>query len=156
MPEDTAPNEADLDGCKVVLDDEDRTDDDEVEGMLVPEGEEEDEVDENDDPVGPSSPDIGIASRLRRVAFLLGDGNKPLFKVRETKGWKLRGRPTQGPFNPRGSVNHHTASGPAPPDAPSLGIVVNGRPDLPGPLCNVLQSYSDKAIVVAAGVANHA
>ena len=40
-------------------------------------------------------------------------------------------------------------------NAPSLGIVVKGR-DLPGPLCHVLQAFDDTAIVVAAGVANHA
>ena len=137
--------------------------DDEVEALLVPEGEEDDETDDEDEPLSPSSPDIGIATRLRRAAIILGSSGKPLFAVREVEGWKTRGRDfagTQPTFKPQGSVNHHTAG--APPsagNAPSLGIIVNGRGGtrpLPGPLSQVLQAYDDTAIVCAAGVANHA
>ena len=66
-------------------------------------------------------------------------------------GWQTRGSSI---FNPRGGGNHHTAGGRS-GDAPSLNTVINGRPGLPGPLCNVLQSRSDVAILVAAGRANH-
>lgn len=93
------------------------------------------------------SRDTGLADRLRAYGL----------DVVEVDGWQSRG---SSDFNPRGSVNHHTA-GPASGSTPSLGTVVNGRSDLAGPLCNVLQSRepgegNDKAYVVAAGRANHA
>lgn len=87
--------------------------------------------------------DLDIANRLR------------LFGVRviEVAGWQTRGRATlQG----RGSVDHHTASNPNSGNAPSLGICINGRSDLPGPLCNVLGSRDMIAYVIASGKANHA
>jgi hypothetical protein len=61
---------------------------------------------------------------------------------------------------PRISLEHWTA-GPATGRAPSLQTVTNGRSDLPGPLCAVLQERTggpglDRAYVVATGVANHA
>ena len=67
---------------------------------------------------------------------------------------KVHGR-DYATFNPYGSVNHHTA-GPRVGIAPSLGICINGRSGLPGPLCNVHQQRNDVVNVVAAGVANHA
>jgi hypothetical protein len=154
-------DETKADGCALDFE-EAAIGDDEVEALLVPEGEEEDEVDEEDEPVSPGSPDKGLATRLRRGSVILG-GDRPLFKVREVDGWKTKGRDfagTQPTFNGRGSVNHHTAgASPSAGNAPSLGICVNGRPGsppLPGPLCHVLQAYNDTAIVIAAGVANHA
>lgn len=90
--------------------------------------------------------DLGIAARLR------ADG----LRVVETEGWRTRGSST---FSPRGSVNHHTAGGTR-GSAPSLGVVINGRSDLSGPLCNVLQSRepdgNDIFYVIASGRANHA
>lgn len=90
--------------------------------------------------------DTGIADRLRAAGV----------PVVEVDGWKSRGSSS---FSPRGSVNHHTAGG-ANGATPSLNTVIYGRSDLPGPLCNVLQSRepdgNDKAYVVAAGRANHA
>lgn len=72
--------------------------------------------------------------------------------VVEVDGWKTRGSED---FAPRGVVIHHTA-GPATGDAPSLRICVNGRADLPGPLCHVLLARSGVCHVIAAGRANHA
>lgn len=90
--------------------------------------------------------DLGIADRLR------GEG----LRVVETNGWRTRGSSS---FNPRASVNHHTAGG-SRGAAPSLAICIDGRPDLSGPLCNVMQSReadgNDIFYVVAAGRANHA
>jgi hypothetical protein len=74
--------------------------------------------------------------------------------VKEVKGWKTAGRPFM--FAPRGVVFHHTASNPARGAAPALGTVVNGRSDLPGPLCNVLVARDSTVYTVAAGYANHA
>lgn len=86
--------------------------------------------------------DIGIADRLRAQGL----------NVVEVAGWRTRGSTT---FNPRGSVNHHTA-GPRGGNSPSLNICINGRRDLPGPLCNVYQARDNTIYVVAAGRANHA
>lgn len=90
--------------------------------------------------------DTGIADRLRAKGL----------QVIEVDGWRTRGyRMADLGFDPHGSVDHHTA-GPASGDVPSLGICINGRSDLPGPLCNVLVGRSNTCYVVAAGRANHA
>jgi hypothetical protein len=73
-------------------------------------------------------------------------------QVEVVPGWETRGNVS---FNPKGSVNHHTA-GPATGVRPSLNIVTNGRSDLKGPLCNVFLDRNGVAVVVAAGRANHA
>ena len=87
--------------------------------------------------------DIGLATRLRDMGL----------KVKEVDGWRTRGSDS---FNPRGAVTHHTAGPPAAPGrmAPSLGIVVNGRSDLSGPLCNIYMDYEGTIYTVAAGRAN--
>lgn len=94
--------------------------------------------------------DTGIATRLRSVGL----------EVREVKGWKTRGRDFAGAspsFNPKGGVNHHTAGRPTKENPiPSLRILIEGRPDLNGPLCNVAQDMNGVFYVIAAGVANHA
>lgn len=71
--------------------------------------------------------------------------------VVEEPGWRDRGKSS---LTPRVIVAHHTA-GPA-GDAPSLGTVTRGRPDVVGPLCNVLLARSGVAHVVASGVSNNA
>lgn len=74
--------------------------------------------------------------------------------VVEVDGWQSRGSAN---FDPRGSVNHHTA-GPRTGVAPSLGVILNGRPDLPGPLANTYGARVERyeVYLVAAGRANHA
>ncbi len=86
--------------------------------------------------------DLGIADRLRDAGL----------KVVEIAGWQTWGR---GSFFPRGSLDHHTA-GPRSGNAPSLNICINGRSDLPGPLCHVLIGRDNTCYVIASGVANHA
>lgn len=86
--------------------------------------------------------DTGIADRLRSKGLT----------VVEVAGWQTRG---SSYFNPRGSVDHHTA-GAARGNAPSLRICTHGRAGLPGPLCNVLVGRDNTCFVVAAGRANHA
>lgn len=85
------------------------------------------------------------------IATILRSGG---LRVVETSGWKTRVRP--GEFAPVGVMNHHTASRKGSGNAPSLGTVVNGRPDLHGPLCNVLVARDGACYVVSAGRANHA
>jgi hypothetical protein len=78
--------------------------------------------------------------------------------VREVSGWRSRGRPPSG--NPRdpaypaatkfaGIGLHHTAG------HNDLGVVVGGRPGIPGPLANLYVARDGRVFVVAAGRANH-
>ena len=73
-------------------------------------------------------------------------------RVQLYPGWETRG---SSYFYPGGVVCHHTASA-AGSNMPSLGVVINGRPDLAGPLCNVLLARDGTCVVIAAGRANHA
>lgn len=66
-----------------------------------------------------------------------------------------QGRGTGGLFTPLGVLLHHTA-GSARGDLPSLGIVMNGRSDLQGPLAQLMLSRDGTFHVVACGRANHA
>jgi peptidoglycan hydrolase-like protein with peptidoglycan-binding domain len=86
--------------------------------------------------------DIGIADRLRAKGL----------NVVEVNGWRTRGSSS---FFPKGSVDHHTA-GSLNGNSPSLGICINGRAGLAGPLCNVFIARDNTVYVVAAGRANHA
>ena len=74
-------------------------------------------------------------------------------KVAEQPGWRTRGRGDVGPT--KGVICHHTA-GPKTGNMPSLGIVTNGRPDLPGPLAQLCLGRDGTYFVVAAGRCNHA
>lgn len=84
-----------------------------------------------------------LADRLRAAGLT----------VVETDGWRERG---SAGFEPRGVVVHHTASNRTTGDAPSLNICIKGRPDLPGPLCQVLIGRSGRCYLIASGRANHA
>lgn len=72
-------------------------------------------------------------------------------KTVEVDGWQARGSES---FSPHGVVAHHTANGPG--EIGSLRVLVNGRSDLPGPLCNVGLGRSGTCYVIASGKANHA
>ena len=55
-------------------------------------------------------------------------------KVAEVPGWPNRGVADMAAA--KGVMCHHTA-GPAGGNMPSLNVLVNGRPGLPGPLCQL-------------------
>lgn len=77
-------------------------------------------------------------------------------EVVEEGNW--RGRAVPGSFNPIGVLWHHTASstsGPGNPH-PGLGVVINGRSDLQGPLAQALVDYNGVFHVISAGRCNHA
>lgn len=96
-----------------------------------------------------------LADKLR--AYTAPDGSK--LAVVEVDGWKTRGFAGQGMSSASGAMHHHTAtalSAFARSDCPTLGLLVNGRSDLPGPLCHIAFGRSGTVYVVAAGVANHA
>ena len=88
------------------------------------------------------SRDLGLADRMSDAGL----------DVVEVAGWQTRGSSS---FSPRGFVWHHTA-GPRTGIAPSLGVCINGRRDLPGPLCNLFLDRAGTVYVVASGRANHA
>lgn len=73
--------------------------------------------------------------------------------VREAAGWQTRGYDfTRDWF---GVVGHHTASNKNAGIHPSLWTCINGRPDLKGPLCQLLLARDGSYDVIASGVANH-
>lgn len=79
--------------------------------------------------------------------------------VVECAGWANRGYAGQDLQDVRGVLWHHTATNRArfnDSDAPTLSMCINGRPDLPGPLCNIVFGRNGTVYLVAAGVANHA
>ena len=73
-------------------------------------------------------------------------------KVSTVGGWETRGQPQ---MHPRVLVLHHTAA-PKGRDAPSLNVCINGRSDLPGPLCHILIGRDGTCHVIASGRAHHA
>lgn len=67
----------------------------------------------------------------------------------------VRGRP--GDYEPHGVLNHHTATKTSLLNPhPTLRLVTGGRPDLPGPLCQVLLGADGHCHVITTGRANHA
>ena len=74
-------------------------------------------------------------------------------KVAEQDGWKDRGRAEMGTV--KGVMCHHTA-GPKAGNMPSLRVVTEGRPGLPGPLAQLCLGRDGTYFVVAAGRCNHA
>lgn len=77
------------------------------------------------------------------------------YEVRTVPGWETRGAAFRGWADIRGVMGHHTV-GPARGDMPSLDVLIQGRPDVAGPLANFGLSRSGIVYVVASGVANHA
>ena len=74
---------------------------------------------------------------------------KTSLEVIEVAGWETRGR---GPMSDvRAVVCHHTATLNRTADMPSLNTLINGRPDLSGPLSQFGLSRSGKVYVIAAG-----
>lgn len=73
--------------------------------------------------------------------------------VTETNGWKTRGKDG---MRPRVVIAHHTATLPTTPDSVVTSLLIQGRGDLPGPLCHLGLNRQGHYIVVAAGKANHA
>lgn len=79
------------------------------------------------------------------------------FTVNETPGWATRGRPaTTGGFAPVGVLCHHTATGKSTSDAAVINLLIHGRSDLPGPLCQLGLGRDGTVHLIAAGRANHA
>lgn len=90
--------------------------------------------------------------RLTDLAgYLRGAG----LTVVEHPGASVRGVDLAG--KPDTIVCHHTATSPrARGDLPSLGLLISGRPDLAGPLCQLALSRAGIVHVISTGKANHA
>lgn len=68
-------------------------------------------------------------------------------------GWETRGNGYAFPGGqPQGLITHHTGSG----YGAGLAILINGRPDLDGPLCNCCTYPDGRIHIIAAHPANHA
>lgn len=74
-------------------------------------------------------------------------------KVATIDGWENRGSGDVGQIH--GVICHHTA-GPRQGNMPSLRTIVNGRPDLTGPLAQLGLGRDGTFYVIAAGRSNHA
>ena len=73
-------------------------------------------------------------------------------KVAEVEGWESRGRAEMSAV--AGIICHHTA-GPLQGNMPSLGTLIKGRSDLPGPLSQLGLGRDGTFYVIAAGRSNH-
>jgi N-acetylmuramoyl-L-alanine amidase len=91
-----------------------------------------------------------VAQLLRVTRALRRQG----VTVKATAGWQTRMRPDT--FEPRGVMFHHTASNPAGGPTASLGTVVQGRPNLAGPLCELLVARDGTVFLISGGRSNHA
>jgi hypothetical protein len=74
-------------------------------------------------------------------------------KVATVPGWENRGRGDAG--EPLGIICHHTG-GRKKGNMPSLQVLIDGRPDLPGPLSQLGLGRDGTFYVIAAGKCNHA
>jgi peptidoglycan hydrolase-like protein with peptidoglycan-binding domain len=74
-------------------------------------------------------------------------------KVAKVDGWEYRGNGDLG--QPFGALCHHTA-GAKTLNMPSLNTLINGRPDLSGPLAQLGLGRDGTYYVIAAGRCNHA
>ena len=92
----------------------------------------------------------GKAFSLTWLAGVLRDAG---LTVAEQPGWQTRGRGDVGTVV--GVMCHHTGGRPD-GNMPSLDVVTNGRPGLPGPLAQLCLARDGTFFVVAAGRCNHA
>ena len=91
---------------------------------------------------------------MSRLTWLSDVAIETGYPVVEVDDWETRGY-SDG-YSPSTVVAHHTAGPSGSGDMPSLGICVNGRSDLPGPLANYCLGRSGTIYVVASGKANNA
>lgn len=88
--------------------------------------------------------------RVLWLADVLSDAG---LTVVRNSGWETRG---PSGLSPLYQLFHHTASSRRGGLHPARNVVVNGRRDLPGPLCNVLVWRDGTCEVIASGIASHA
>lgn len=94
-----------------------------------------------------------------RLSNLAANLRKYGLTVVEVGDWANKGYANQDLQDTRGVIWHHTATPRSNynySDAPTLNLCVNGRSDLPGPLCNIVFGRTGIVYLIAAGVSNHA
>lgn len=69
-------------------------------------------------------------------------------------GWETRGRGDMSAI--RGVICHDTASNMKTPDEADVRLVIDGRPDLAGPLAHLVLNRAGVFHIIAAGHCNHA
>lgn len=74
-------------------------------------------------------------------------------QVKEHSGWQTRGH---GAFSNVGVLCHHTATGPTTSNTNVINLLIKGRSDLAGPLCNFGLDRDGVVHIIAAGKAYHA
>lgn len=94
----------------------------------------------------------------RRGANLATVARETGYPVVEVPNWSTHGH--AGMANHVGGITIHHTAGPEPErtasNYPSLGVVRNGRPGLPGPLAHYGIGFNGTIYVIAAGLAYHA
>lgn len=90
-----------------------------------------------------------------RLLWLAEDCLAAGLKVVQLDGWQRRG--VEFPSIPNTVIAHHTATpASARGDLPTQKILIEGRSDLAGPLCQVALGRNGTVYIVASGKANHA
>jgi N-acetylmuramoyl-L-alanine amidase len=84
---------------------------------------------------------------MRAIGALCRDAG---LRVVEAAGWTDRGR-TWATLKPEHVVCHHTAA-----TIDIDRVLIDGRADLPGPICNWALHADDTVVLIASGLANHA
>jgi hypothetical protein len=87
-----------------------------------------------------------------RLDWLADELRAEGLRVVEMGNWRNHVR--SGDFTPVGVMVHHTASGQGSPTAGNVNLVVRGRGDIPGPLCNLLIARDGVVYVISGGRAN--
>jgi hypothetical protein len=90
---------------------------------------------------------VTVASHMRAIAKLGKD--RWGVRVLESPGWATRGRSSL--LTPAWVIAHHTAA-----SVDVTNLLINGRPDVSGPLCNWALLKDGTWVLIASGRANHA
>jgi N-acetyl-anhydromuramyl-L-alanine amidase AmpD len=92
-----------------------------------------------------------VSPRLTWLPDVLGGAG---LKVSLVPGWESRGQNSLGRI--LGVICHYTATPDSTRNMPTLDLLLRGREDLPGPLCQLGLGRDGTYYVVASGRANHA
>jgi hypothetical protein len=90
---------------------------------------------------------VSVAAHMRAIAKICRD--RYGLKVLEHPGWATRGRSSA--LAPEYVIAHHTAA-----STDVTNLLINGRPDVSGPLCNWALLKDGTVVLIACGRANHA